>query len=70
VTLDVAASSIIQFTDTFDMGKTGQYWAPRGPRYVACNDPRRNLSVPSDIGTAEQTLGPKDELLTPLRLPW
>ncbi|KAJ9624061.1 hypothetical protein H2203_005509 [Taxawa tesnikishii (nom. ined.)] len=55
VTPDVAAGSLIQFVDKFDISKTGQYWAPRGP---------------GDIGTAEDVLGPKDELPTPLQLPW
>ncbi|KAG8531060.1 uncharacterized protein KY384_004417 [Bacidia gigantensis] len=42
VTPDEAADSLVKFIDTFDMSKTGQYWAPRGP---------------SDIGTAEPVLG-------------
>ncbi|KAI9724350.1 MAG: hypothetical protein M1812_000418 [Candelaria pacifica] len=42
VTPDEAATSLIKFIDDFDMNKTGQYWAPRGPR---------------DIGTAEPVLG-------------
>ncbi|KAF2787625.1 NAD(P)-binding protein [Melanomma pulvis-pyrius CBS 109.77] len=55
VTPDVAAESLIEWIQTFDISKTGQYWAPRGPR---------------DIGTAEPVLGPKDKLSTPLQLPW
>ncbi|KAI5204755.1 NAD(P)-binding protein [Aureobasidium subglaciale] len=55
VTPDVSAKSVIEFVDTFDISKTGQYWAPRGP---------------GDIGTAEDVLGPKDQLPTPLQLPW
>jgi len=39
---DVAAKSLIEWVEKLDIGKTGQYWAPRGPR---------------DIGTAEPTLG-------------
>ncbi|KAI9664302.1 MAG: hypothetical protein M1829_005857 [Trizodia sp. TS-e1964] len=39
---DVAAASLIEFIETFNIGMTGQYWAPRGPR---------------DIGTAEETMG-------------
>ncbi|KAG9999836.1 NAD(P)-binding protein, partial [Aureobasidium melanogenum] len=54
VTPDVSARSVIEFVDTFDISKTGQYWAPRGP---------------GDIGTAEPVLGPKDQLSTPLQLP-
>lgn len=34
VTPDVAAKSLLEFVDTVDMSKTGQYWAPRGPGYV------------------------------------
>ncbi|KAF2649821.1 NAD(P)-binding protein [Lophiostoma macrostomum CBS 122681] len=55
VTPDVAAKSLIEWIETFDISKTGQYWAPRGP---------------GDIGTAEPVLGPKNELPTPLQLPW
>jgi len=32
VTPDVAAESLVDFVDTLDISKTGQYWAPRGPR--------------------------------------
>ena len=55
VTPDVAAKSLLEWIETFDISKTGQYWAPRGPE---------------DIGTAEPVLGPKDKLPTPLQLPW
>jgi len=55
VTADVAAKSLAEWTDNLDMSKTGQLWAPRGAK---------------DIGTAEETLGPKDKLPTPLQLPW
>ncbi|KAH7071729.1 hypothetical protein FB567DRAFT_584355 [Paraphoma chrysanthemicola] len=55
VTPDVAAKSLIEWIETFDISKTGQYWAPRGA---------------ADIGTAEPILGPKDKLPVPLQLPW
>ncbi|KAF2845210.1 NAD(P)-binding protein [Plenodomus tracheiphilus IPT5] len=55
VTPDVAARSLANWIETFDISKTGQYWAPRGA---------------GDIGTAEAVLGPKDKLATPLQLPW
>ncbi|KAL5116102.1 hypothetical protein ACEQ8H_005998 [Pleosporales sp. CAS-2024a] len=55
VTPDVAAKSLVEWIETFDMSKTGQYWAPRGP---------------GDIGTAEPVLGATDKLPTPLQLPW
>ncbi|KAJ3003117.1 hypothetical protein HKX48_001946 [Thoreauomyces humboldtii] len=42
VTPDVAAESLVRWVETLDMTKTGEYWAPRGPR---------------DIGTAEKVLG-------------
>ncbi|KAK9358873.1 hypothetical protein V1504DRAFT_459837 [Lipomyces starkeyi] len=42
VTPDEAAESLASFIEHFDLSKTGQYWAPRGPR---------------DIGTAEVVLG-------------
>ena len=32
VTPDEAAKSLIEFIETFDLKKTGEYWAPRGPR--------------------------------------
>ncbi|KAL2356191.1 hypothetical protein BJ546DRAFT_1059598 [Cryomyces antarcticus] len=54
VTLDAAAVSLSAFIESFDMRKTGQYWAPRGP---------------GDIGAVEDVLGPKSELPTPLQLP-
>lgn len=31
VTPDQAAKSLVQFIDTFDLSKTGEFWAPRGP---------------------------------------
>lgn len=31
VTPDEAASTLIEWVDTFDISKTGTYWAPRGP---------------------------------------
>jgi NAD(P)-dependent dehydrogenase (short-subunit alcohol dehydrogenase family) len=42
VTPDEAAKSLAEWTEGLDMEKTGQYWAPRGPR---------------DIGTADVTMG-------------
>lgn len=42
VTPDEAAKSLMEWTEGLDMSKSGQYWAPRGPR---------------DIGTAPYTLG-------------
>jgi len=42
VTPDVAAGSLVEFIDKFDMSMTGEYWAPRGA---------------GDIGTAEAVLG-------------
>lgn len=34
VTPDVAAKSLAEWIQTFNISKTGEYWAPRGPRYV------------------------------------
>jgi NAD(P)-dependent dehydrogenase (short-subunit alcohol dehydrogenase family) len=42
VTPDEAAESLSRWAEELDMSRTGQYWAPRGPR---------------DIGTAEVVLG-------------
>ncbi|KAM3087030.1 hypothetical protein ACMFMG_001140 [Clarireedia jacksonii] len=42
VTPDEAAESLVQWVEGLGMEKSGEYWAPRGPR---------------DIGTAEVTLG-------------
>jgi len=55
VTPDVAAESLLEWIKTFDISKTGEYWAPRGPR---------------DIGTAEPVLGIKDKSIKPMQLPW
>jgi len=55
VTPDVAGKTLIYWLENdFDISMTGEYWAPRGP---------------GDIGTAEAVLG-KDQLRTPLHLPW
>ncbi|EHK97519.1 putative Uncharacterized oxidoreductase [Glarea lozoyensis 74030] len=42
VTPDEAAKTLIEWAEKLDMSKSGEYWAPRGPR---------------DIGTAEVTIG-------------
>ncbi|KAJ5626179.1 hypothetical protein N7510_002488 [Penicillium lagena] len=42
VTPDEAATSLVSFIEHFDLSKTGEFWAPRGP---------------GDIGTAESVLG-------------
>lgn len=42
VTPEVAAKSLVDWTEKLDISKTGEYWAPRGPR---------------DIGMAETVLG-------------
>ncbi|CAK7563011.1 MAG: hypothetical protein SEPTF4163_000868 [Sporothrix epigloea] len=42
VTPEEAAQTLFEWTKNLDISKTGQYWAPRGPR---------------DIGTAESVLG-------------
>ncbi|APA09000.1 hypothetical protein SS1G_02864 [Sclerotinia sclerotiorum 1980 UF-70] len=42
VTPDEAAVSLVEWAKKLDMSKSGQYWAPRGPR---------------DIGTADVTIG-------------
>ena len=39
---DVAAESLVEWIELFDISHTGQYWAPRGP---------------GDIGTADVTMG-------------
>jgi len=52
---DEAATALRSWVDTFDMEKTGQFWAVRGA---------------GDIKTAEAVLGPLDTLPTPLELPW
>jgi hypothetical protein len=31
VTPDVAAKSLIEWIDGFDISRTGEFWAPRGP---------------------------------------
>jgi NAD(P)-dependent dehydrogenase (short-subunit alcohol dehydrogenase family) len=54
VTPDEAAVSLKEWIEKLDIGKSGEYWAPRGPR---------------DIGTAEVVMG-KQEEGKPLQLPW
>lgn len=34
VTPDEAANSLASFVDDFDISKTGEFWAPRGPGYA------------------------------------
>lgn len=71
VTPDEAAESLIEFISTFDIKKTGEYWAPRGPRCVACQYVYSLLTqtcTNRDIGTAGPVLG--NDLPTPLQLPW
>lgn len=34
MTPDVAAKSLVDWIDGFDINKTGEYWAPRGPGCV------------------------------------
>jgi NAD(P)-dependent dehydrogenase (short-subunit alcohol dehydrogenase family) len=72
VTPDVAAKSLAQWVATFDISKTGQFWAPRGPGYVRILRWRDCVLTCDhrDIGTAEHVLGPKNKLSTPLQLPW
>ncbi|KAH7317867.1 oxidoreductase-like protein [Rhexocercosporidium sp. MPI-PUGE-AT-0058] len=42
VTPDEAAGTLVQWVEGLNMERSGEYWAPRGPR---------------DIGTAEETMG-------------
>jgi len=55
VTPDVAAQTLIEWTEKLDISKSGEFWAPRGPR---------------DIGTAEPTLGKGLKEGEALHLPW
>lgn len=73
VTPDEAAQSLVSFIDKFDISKTGEYWAPRGPGYVFPLTPPASfqnalINGYRDIGTAEDVLG--RDLPTPLQLPW
>lgn len=70
VTPDVAAKTLVEWVETFDISKTGQYWAPRGAGCVQIRESRLKADKHSDIGTAEPVLGAKDKLPTPLQLPW
>lgn len=69
VTPDEAAKSLIEWTEKLDLSKSGEYWAPRGPRKLACCvvDDGADYEI-GDIGTAEAVLG--KGLPTPLHLPW
>lgn len=42
VTPDEAAKTLVEWAEALDISKSGEYWAPRGPK---------------DIGTAEVVLG-------------
>lgn len=70
VTPDVAAGSLVEWTDKLDLSKTGEYWAPRGPgelpKTLTCF--AGLILGTGDIGTAEETIG--KGLDTPLKLPW
>ena len=70
MTPDEAAKSLIEWTESLDMSKTGQYWAPRGPgKFVApVNEFGTDSRCIGDIGTAKDVLG--TDLSTPLLLPW
>ncbi len=71
VTPDESAESLLNFIEKFDMSKTGEFWAPRGPGCVnRCKFSVYGLIGVRDIGTAEDVLGPKTDLPTPLQLPW
>lgn len=35
VTPDEAAKSLIEWTEKLDLSKSGEYWAPRGPRKLS-----------------------------------
>jgi NAD(P)-dependent dehydrogenase (short-subunit alcohol dehydrogenase family) len=41
VTSDEAAKSLIEWTEKLNMSKTGEYWAPRGPRKLYTTKNRR-----------------------------
>ena len=69
MTPDEAAKSLIEWTESLDMSKTGQYWAPRGPGKFVAPFNRLALTISAgDIGTAKDVLG--TDLSTPLLLPW
>lgn len=71
MTPDQAAESLASFAENFDISRTGQFWAPRGPGYVSHAFKKREVKLTqldSDIGTAENVLG--KDLPTPLQLPW
>lgn len=55
VTPDEAAATLVKWTEDLDMSKSGEFWAPRGPR---------------DIGTAKPVLGKGLEQGKALHLPW
>jgi hypothetical protein len=70
---EVAAESLLDFESTIIPSQTGQFWAPRGPRYVSLtplplSPPTDELDDDRDIGEATRVMGPN--LPTPLQLPW
>lgn len=75
VTPDEAAKTLIEWAEKLDMSKSGEYWAPRGPRKFLFRCPdilaasnANKIDQKGDIGTADVTIG--TNLPTPLQLPW
>jgi NAD(P)-dependent dehydrogenase (short-subunit alcohol dehydrogenase family) len=54
VTPDVAAKSLVEWIETFDISKTGQYWAPRGPAYVSFVRVEQGTQLNSRTVTSER----------------
>jgi NAD(P)-dependent dehydrogenase (short-subunit alcohol dehydrogenase family) len=54
VTPDVAAKSLVEWIETFDISKTGQYWAPRGPAYVSLARVEQGIQLTSRTVTSER----------------
>ncbi|KAH8662099.1 oxidoreductase [Xylariales sp. PMI_506] len=49
VTPDEAAKSLVEWTDSLDASKSGEYWAPRGPRDIGTAGPVLGQGLPTPL---------------------
>ncbi|KAH8778987.1 hypothetical protein BGZ57DRAFT_927192 [Hyaloscypha finlandica] len=49
VTPDEAAKTLVEWAEKLDMSKSGQYWAPRGPRDIGTADVAMGTNLPTPL---------------------